>query len=296
MISALYSVNGSSDQVAHSVSFNTDVALAIVNTAGIDYAQWDIVGQSHTATTATITPGVKGLTATLRFPVDPGVDWAIRLRCKVNGGAVNGVVDNNLIAYMVIGTMAHGPSVPFVANEGFDRNPVAGWCEALNSKTSLATPSTAGLMSASQVATLNTAVLAAAHGHTTVATTLGYDGVTIVVPSINITGMAVSSRYNLVVGARVTVHQTGTPANYGFIDVVAYGYVISGTGGAGSELRIASSTADSSKLSSALAATTAAIVDKTSSDFEITVTRPTGVSIVVDAVEYWIATLEKLTL
>ena len=74
MISAQFSVDDSIEQIAHAIPFGTTIDLAIINTAGIDYAEWEIVGQSHSATTATITPSSLGLTATFQFPSDPGVD------------------------------------------------------------------------------------------------------------------------------------------------------------------------------------------------------------------------------
>ena len=63
MISAQFSVEDSIEQIAHAIPFGTTIDLAIIKTAGIDYAEWEIVGQSHSATTATITPSSLGLTS-----------------------------------------------------------------------------------------------------------------------------------------------------------------------------------------------------------------------------------------
>ena len=297
MISAQFSVDDSIEQIAHAIPFGTTIDLAIINTAGIDYAEWEIVGQSHSATTATITPSSLGLTATFQFPLDPGVDWSVLLRCKANGGrGANGSINNNLFAYAVIGTTAHGPIVPFAANEGFARNPVAGWCEDLNNKTALATPSTAGLMSAAQVATLNAAVLSKAHGRQETDVALSTNSETILIPSIAIGGLDASSTYLFTVGARLAVHRTGVPTTCGYLDIVAYGYVQSdSSGGVGTTLRILGSTPDQSKLPTVIATATAAITDNVDYDFRITATRSTDIAMVVDSVEYWISSLDKLT-
>ena len=297
MISAQFSVDDSVEQIAHAIPFDTTIDLAIINTAGIDYAEWEIVGQSHSDTTATITPSSLGLTATFRFPSDPGVDWSVLLRSKANGGrGANGSIDNNLFAYAVIGTTAHGPMVPFAANEGFARNPVAGWCEDLNNKTALATPSTAGLMSAAQVATLNAAVLSKAHGRQETDVALSTNSETILIPSIAIGGLDASSTYLFTVGARLAVHRSSAPTTCGYVDVVAYGYVQSdSSGGVGTTLRILGSTPDQSKLPSEIATTTASIVDGSDNYFYIQATRSTDIAMVVDSVEYWISSLDKLT-
>ena len=134
MPSALFSVGGSSAQVAQVVAFGSTTALAIVNTAGIDYAEWSIVGQSHAATAVTITPGSKGLTATITFPADPGNDWSVLLECKANGGREsNGTPDGALICRRVIGTAAYSALVPICSNEVYERDSTIGWVAPLNS-------------------------------------------------------------------------------------------------------------------------------------------------------------------
>jgi len=143
MPSALFSVGASSAQVAQVVAFGSTTALAIVNTSGIDYAEWSVVGQSHADLAVTITPGAKGLTATITFPADPGADRGVLLECKSNGGKDSlGRADPNLICRRVIGTTAHGSQVPYCANEEFERDPVVGWAKALNSAPSLSLNST----------------------------------------------------------------------------------------------------------------------------------------------------------
>jgi hypothetical protein len=143
MTSALFSVGASSAQVAQVVAFSSTTPLAIVNTSGIDYAEWSVVGQSHADLAVTITPGAKGLTATITFPADPGSDRGVLLECKANGGKDSlGRVDPSLICRRVIGTTAHGSQVPYCANEEFERDAVVGWAKALNSAPSLSLNST----------------------------------------------------------------------------------------------------------------------------------------------------------
>lgn len=133
MPSALFSVGGSSAQVAQVVTFGATTPLAIVNTAGIDYAEWTVVGQSHAATAVTVTPGAKGLTATIAFPADPGTDRSVLLECKANGGkGANGSPDARLICRRVIGTSGHSGIVPVSMNESFERDAIVGWAQYEN--------------------------------------------------------------------------------------------------------------------------------------------------------------------
>lgn len=133
MASALYSVAGSTAQTAHVVAYGSTTALAFSDTSGIDYGEWTVVGQSHAATTVTLNPGTKGLTASLVFPADPGVDWSVLIEGKANGGrGPTGTQDPALRCYRVIGTTAHGSIVPVCVNEEFARDASVGWASALN--------------------------------------------------------------------------------------------------------------------------------------------------------------------
>lgn len=159
-----------------------------------------------------------------------------------------------------------------------------------------ATSSTAGLMSAAQVATLNAAVLSKAHARQETDVALSTNSETILIPSIEIGGLDASSSYLFTVGARLAVHRTSAPTTCGYVDVIAYGYVQSdSSGGVGTTLRILGSTPDQSKLPPAIATATSVITDNVDYDFRITATRPTDIAMVVDSVEYWISSLDKLT-
>lgn len=159
-----------------------------------------------------------------------------------------------------------------------------------------ATTSSAGLMTAAQVVQLNAAVLSKAYGRLDTDVMLTTNAATVLIPTIEIGGLDASTKYAFVVGVRICVHQTGSPNTCGFIDIVAYGYVVSNSsGGAGVELRVLGSVPDQSKLPAAIATATATVADGTDSFFYITATRPTGVAMVVDSVEYRISSLERLT-
>lgn len=133
MTSALYSVAGSTAQTAHVVAYGSTTALAFASTSGIDSGEWTVVGQSHAATSVTITPGTKGLTASLVFPSDPGLDWSVLIEGKANGGrGPTGAQDPALRCYRVIGTTTHGALVPVCVNEEFARDASVGWASALN--------------------------------------------------------------------------------------------------------------------------------------------------------------------
>jgi len=133
MPSALFSVGGSSAQVAQVVSLFASVPLAIVNTAGIDHATWAIVGQSHADVAPTLTVGANGLTATIAFNVDPSHDQSVLLECRANGGrGANGAPDARLICRRVIGTNGATGIVPVAMNESFERDAIVGWAQYEN--------------------------------------------------------------------------------------------------------------------------------------------------------------------
>lgn len=165
----------------------------------------------------------------------------------------------------------------------------------VNDPKALASASSAGLMTAAQVTQLNAAILSKAHGRSETNVALTTDSATVLIPYINIVGLAPSSTYSFVVGARIPVHQTSDKTICGFVDVVAFGYAITNSSGVVTTLRIKGTTPDQSKLTSTISTTTASIEDGATDYFYITITRSYGVAMTVDAVEYWISSLEKLT-
>jgi hypothetical protein len=282
MANALYSVAGSTAQVAHVVAFGATVSLAIANTSGIDYAEWSIVGQSHTATAVTITPGSKGLTATIAFPIDPGVDWAVLLQCKANGGiGSNGVVDPLLTCRRIIGTTTHASIVPVCANEELTRNAVVGWAEAFNAgilAMGLAALDPFSLIPRSlwrRNQTLSIALSTdAATDYLSIAMTALFGD-----ESLEGLGISVSHTYAAVFSSRVTIIETANPQHFAFVDIVAPVAII----GNGSVITfgIDAATASVTVVGTSTMLTAMASIRDTSDTIYLSASRPPGVACTV---------------
>lgn len=160
----------------------------------------------------------------------------------------------------------------------------------------LATTNNAGLMTAAQVVKLNAAVLSKAYGRLDTDVALPNDTEKTLIDTITVTGLTASSTYAFVVGVRICVHKTSSVSTCGFIDIVAYGSLTSDASGVATSINILGSVPDQSKLPSSIATMTARVTDPGSLNyFYITATRPTGVAMIVDSVEYHISSLERLT-
>lgn len=135
MPSALFTVNGSSAQQAHVVTFGSTISYALVNTAGCYSAEYSIVGLSH----AGLTIPVVSMSATVgtgshAMPSDPGADRAFLIECVVNGGKdASGRPDPNLRCSRVIGTTSYQSTVPLVLGETLERDATVGWVLPFNS-------------------------------------------------------------------------------------------------------------------------------------------------------------------
>jgi hypothetical protein len=136
MASALFTVNGSSAQQAHTVSASATVYLALVNSSGVNTVEWSIVGQANATDTA---PTISKTTATMASfampaaPAAPAHLMGFLIQCVVNGGrGADGRPDAALTCRRVVGTVASSGLVPLCANETTERNATVGWVKVIN--------------------------------------------------------------------------------------------------------------------------------------------------------------------
>jgi hypothetical protein len=135
MASALFSVNGSSAQQAHVVTFGATINYALVNSAGVNSVECSIFGVSHsgTAIPAVTLAGVTGAGSHTMIS-DPGHDVAFGIECVVNGGFdASGREEPALRCRRIIGTASYGSGiVPMVPGETTERSASQGWAKLVN--------------------------------------------------------------------------------------------------------------------------------------------------------------------
>lgn len=142
MVDATFTIDGDSiDLGLKTVSPSSSVALALVDTTGVESVTWTCVGTHDAGTTeATITAAItpagapSGVTATLAFPAGAnGQNY--RLQCSVKGAAI--LPD---VRYGVVGSTNGGGTVPAAKGErANERHPVQGWTDVFNASIGIGT-------------------------------------------------------------------------------------------------------------------------------------------------------------
>lgn len=112
--------------------------------------------------------------------------------------------------------------------------------------------------------------------------------------SVTVSGLGISKTYSSVIGARIAINTTGTPANCGYIDIVAMGSVVTdGSAVATFTFDAANVSIDYSKLKPAISSVSSTIAASTGG-FTISATRVTGVSMLVTSAQAWIVTIDEV--
>lgn len=111
---------------------------------------------------------------------------------------------------------------------------------------------------------------------------------------VTVSGLGISKTYSSVIGARLAINTTGTPANCGYIDIVAMGSVVTdGSAVATFTFDAANVSIDYSKLKPAISSVSSAIAASTGG-FTISATRVTGVLMSVSSTQAWIVTIDEV--
>jgi hypothetical protein len=133
MISANFSVEGSSAVQAHVVAYGATVDFEILSLTGVETIEWSIIGTSKASQSApTITPAgsPSGATATVTMPSDPGDGlgrgFIMKALVRAPGGA------DTQVAFRVFGAANAGGVIPVVANEENYRSLTHGWIDEFN--------------------------------------------------------------------------------------------------------------------------------------------------------------------
>jgi hypothetical protein len=153
MASALFSVEGSTAQIAHEVDFGETINYALANTAGVNTVTYTVIGLSHAglsipAVTMAASPIGTGSHAMPAAP-SPVADRSFIIECVVNGGYdANGRADPTLRCRRLVGTKTYSDVVPIAAGETTERDATVGWVAAFNKPKRFSGSATLGVGSA----------------------------------------------------------------------------------------------------------------------------------------------------
>jgi hypothetical protein len=112
--------------------------------------------------------------------------------------------------------------------------------------------------------------------------------------SVTVAGLDASSTYSAIVGARIAINTTGTPANCGYIDIIAMGSVVTdGYSIATFTFDSSNISVDSSKLKPAILAATGTIAASTGG-FTISATRVAETLMSVSFARAWIVSIDEV--
>ena len=112
--------------------------------------------------------------------------------------------------------------------------------------------------------------------------------------SVTVAGLDASSTYSAIVGARIAINTTGTPANCGYIDIIAMGSVVTdGYSVATFTFDSSNISVDSSKLKPAILAATGTIAASTGG-FTISATRVAEILMSVSFARAWIVSIDEV--
>jgi hypothetical protein len=145
MASSIFTVGGSSEQIAHVVAYGATVSLALVSATGVYSCAYSFVGSSYyPATYPTITYGTSMGDASFTFQSDPGggAGRSLILECLINGGYdSNGKIDSSLRTRRLVGAANDLSFLPIAAGETTERDVNLGWLKAFNDLVAIMLPS-----------------------------------------------------------------------------------------------------------------------------------------------------------
>ncbi len=139
-LSASFTVNGVANPAAHSASYSSTVALALVSTTGAGAILWEVIACSKSgATLPSITRSgtPNGATGSFVLPSDPGdgLGRAYLVKCSVSDTRMTAV------EYAVVGAVNAAGLLPIVPGEENARDATHGWSQTVNQAlASTATP------------------------------------------------------------------------------------------------------------------------------------------------------------
>jgi hypothetical protein len=153
-----------------------------------------------------------------------------------------------------------------------------------------ATTSTAGLMSAAQVASLD-ALKPDQYAVTSTPVTLTEASQSVL--AVTLTGLPASSALIGIVGVRLTINTTGTPANCGFVDIAVGVSIVTDGSSVATCTVLGTVSPDASKAASAVSAITGTIAASTGG-ITVSATRQSGITQKASC-KVWIRDLQVLT-
>ena len=131
-LSAVFSVEGSTADQAHSVNYGTTVDLAITSLTGIEQIAWSIISTSFPdQTPPDITTAGAPAGATASFPqiADPGDGQGRAYVVKLQ---VSSQAEGTVTSYRVVGTPNSAGVIPGCPGEETARDATRGWSDIVN--------------------------------------------------------------------------------------------------------------------------------------------------------------------
>lgn len=125
--SAITSVNGNAQQIAHIVTYGSTVNLALTSLVNVQTVTFRFISDNFGSETfPTVVPGVFG-SATFAAPADPltGSGWGFLVQTTVNENT-----PTQAIYRFIVGATNTGGVVPITPDETFERHPRLGWLYA----------------------------------------------------------------------------------------------------------------------------------------------------------------------
>lgn len=122
--SAITSVNGSAQQVAHIAAYGSTVTLALTSLVNVRTVTFKFISDNLGSTSfPTITPGLFGAAA-FSMPADPltGAGWGFLVQTTVNENT-----PTQAIFRFIVGATTSGGVVPICPDETYERHPTLGW-------------------------------------------------------------------------------------------------------------------------------------------------------------------------
>jgi hypothetical protein len=112
--------------------------------------------------------------------------------------------------------------------------------------------------------------------------------------AVVVSDLGISKTYSSIIGVRLAINTTGTPANCGYIDITAMGSVVTnGSSVATFTFDTSNISVDSGKLKPAISSVVAGIAASTGG-FTVSATRVTDVAMTVSSVQVWIVTIDEV--
>lgn len=131
-LSAVFSVEGSTADQAHSVNYGTTVDLAIQSLTGIEQIAWSIVSTSKSGQTPPdISPAgaPSGATASFEQIADPGDGEGRAYLVKLQ---VSSQAEGSVVSYRIVGTPNSAGIMPGCPGEETARSATRGWSDLIN--------------------------------------------------------------------------------------------------------------------------------------------------------------------